>query len=131
MPGQRRAFHSHRVFAHAGEYRKLPQSIGFGGNAGPGRDQSMESIEIILDFVERLALDEIGHQGRRSLGDRAAATLKGHLFDTTLIIHPCVEGEFVSAQGVVTVRLVVRVGEHPKVAGLLVVAQDRILLELA
>jgi hypothetical protein len=57
--------------------------------------------------------------------------LKSHFVHASVGADPCVESEFVSAKRIMSVRLVTRVRQDTKIAGLLVVVQDRVLVELA
>src|SRR5690606_19583848 len=71
-----------------------------------------------------------GHDRGRSSRDGASGALEGGVADDSLVIDLQVEPQLVAAQRVVAVGAAVRIGDLPKIARLLGVIDDQLLVEI-
>ena len=130
VPREAGAFHAHGILTNAAEDRQLAERVGFDLRARRRGHQPVERVEQLVGLVERLALERVGHQRRRRLGDRAAGALEPQILDH-VALEVEVDRDFVAAQRVVALRVAVVGIRDPEIPGSLVVIQDDFLVELS
>src|SRR5207248_4094875 len=128
MPCERRALHSHREFAHAGESVQLAE-IDVRRPATPS-DYVAEALKQRFSLVLGFALDALCQQRCRGGRDRASGALEGRIGDHA-VLELDVEGNPIAAQWIESFRFAIRVGQRAKVPRLPVVVEDDLLVEIA
>src|ERR1700759_3046958 len=128
MPGEGGALDAHRVLADAGEDLELAE-VGRAFRRALG-DQLMETVEGVAGALDGEPLERLGHQrgGRRR--DGAPRPLEGDALEAPGL-DVQIDGHPVAAEGIVPFRAAVRGGQRTEVAGVPVVVEDDLLIELA
>src|SRR5438067_9526000 len=128
MPCERRALHSHREFAHAGENVQLAE-IDVRRPATP-RDYIAETLKQHFGLVLGFALDALRQQRCRSGRDRASGALEARIGDHA-VLELDVEGKPIAAQWIESFRFAIGAVQRAVVPRLQVVVEDGILEEIA
>src|SRR6266852_4397718 len=129
VPRQARAFDPAREFTHAGEDRELAELRGVRAGSA-GRQHVMEALEELLGLVEGLPLKARGHHRSRGPGDGAARTLEADITDHA-VLNVQVDSDLIAAERVVARGRPVGPLELLEIAGLPVMVEDDLLVELA
>src|SRR5579883_741703 len=105
MPGERGAFHAHRIFGNSRKGRQLAEFFRF--RAVLSSNDVMEFLKELLGLFFILALDGLGHHGSRSLRNRAARALEGDIANLSIITKLQEDREMIAAKRVETLGLAI------------------------
>src|ERR1700674_6050371 len=129
MPGQGGALHPHRELRRPQKETELADVASFVCLGRLASNEPVKPREQLLCLALGLTLEAGGHHRGRSFGDGAARTFKADILDL-VILELQEHREVVAAEWVVALRLPVCLRQGTKVAWLLAMLQDHILIKV-
>src|SRR3989454_3829728 len=130
VPGQAGAFNPHRVLAHAGKYLQTAEVVWLILLVKLAGYHAMKIAEHIFGFLPRLSLYGYSHHAGRGFRNRAAGTFKADVLDGA-IFKLQVDGKLIAAKRIKAFRSVIGRLELMKIARLLVVVENNLLIKFA
>src|SRR4051794_10628372 len=130
-PTQQRTLDPRRILGHPGEGDTVAEHIFVARHIAAGRNHLVECRYRLQRITDVLADHQVGEYRRRSLADRAALTVIGHIGDVFPVVGECnPQRHFVAARRIDMADFGAERLAQPAMMRMLVMVQDHLLVHL-